>query len=145
MSNFSKQKGTAYETKIKNILTKELGLNFQRVPLSGSLSYLKGDLWVPDNYEAWPYVCEMKHYAEIEWNNLLTAQSTDIHTFWKQAKREAETMKKKPLLIFRWNRSQDFAAWNDDLHLDNQLHIKAFGEEFKIGLLNEWIIKYKAR
>ena len=112
MVNKSKIKGSAYEAKIKRYLNSHLNIEFERMPLSGALEYLKGDLWTPHDTAGWPYCIECKHYKEIQWNNLLTAKTTDLLNFWRQAEREAEVMKKKPLLIFRWNRSKDFIGWH---------------------------------
>ena len=143
MVNKSKIKGTAYEAKIKKYLNSHLNIEFERMPLSGAIEYLKGDLWTPHDTAAWPYCIECKHYKDIQWNNLLTAKTTDLLQFWRQAVREAEVMKKKPLLIFRWNRSKDFVGWNDDLQVDHYVEIKSFGCHFKITQLDDWIIALK--
>lgn len=143
MASKSKIKGGAYESKIRDILTKELKIEFKRMPLSGSIEYLKGDLWTPFDTAAWPYCIECKHYAEVNWNNLLTAKSTEIYQFWKQTVREAEVMKKKPLLIYRWNRSKDFICWDDDLEIDHYVYVSAFEHKFKMGLLSDWLDQYK--
>lgn len=144
MANPSKNKGTAYESKICKLLTEELKIEFKRMPLSGAIEYLKGDLWVPSDTAGWPYTFELKHYAELEWNNFLTAKSTDILQFWVQATEAAETMKKKPLLIFRWNRSKDFIGYNDySINCPNYVEINSFGHKFRISLLTEWLTEYK--
>ena len=139
MVNKSKIKGTAYEAKIKRYLNSHLDIEFERMPLSGAIEYLKGDLWPPHDTAAWPYCIECKHYKDIQWNNLLTAKTTDLLQFWRQADREAEVMKKKPLLIFRWNRSKDFIGWNDDIVVDHYVEVKSFGCHFKITQLDDWI------
>ena len=139
MVNKSKIKGTAYEAKIKRYLNSHLNIEFERMPLSGAIEYLKGDLWTPHDTAAWPYCIECKHYKDIQWNNLLTAKTTDLLQFWRQAEREAEVMKKKPLLIFRWNRSKDFIGWNDDIVVDHYVEVKSFGCHFKITQLDDWI------
>ena len=139
MVNKSKIKGTAYEAKIKRYLNSHLDIEFERMPLSGAIEYLKGDLWTPHDTAAWPYCIECKHYKDIQWNNLLTAKTTDLLQFWRQAEREAEVMKKKPLLIFRWNRSKDFIGWNDDIVVDHYVEVKSFGWHFKITQLDDWI------
>ena len=74
MVNKSKIKGSAYEAKIKRYLNSHLDIEFERMPLSGALEYLKGDLWTPHDTAAWPYCIECKHYKEIQWNNLLQKQ-----------------------------------------------------------------------
>jgi hypothetical protein len=59
--------------------------------------------------------------------------------FWKQTVREAEVMNKKPLLIFRWNRSKDFVAFDDDTEVPFYVEVKSFGCHFKITKLDDWI------
>ena len=143
ISNKSKAKGTAYEQKIANKLSNEFKKEFRRVPLSGSIDYLKGDIWVPSDTAWWPYCIEAKHYKDLQWNNLLTSKTTDILNFWKQTLRESEVMNKKPLLIFRWNRSKDFVAFNDNLIVDFYIEVKSFGCHFKVTKLDDWLIKIK--
>lgn len=146
MTNRSKLKGSAYEAKIKDRLNEEFpNIQFERVPLSGSISYLKGDIWTPHDTASWPWCIEAKHYAELEWNNLLTAKSTDILNFWRQTIREAEVMKKRPLLIFRWNRSKDFVAYNDDIKVDSFVAVNSFECSFKISLLDDWLKAVKSQ
>ena len=139
MANKSKIKGSAYEAKIKRYLNSQFDIEFERMPLSGSIEYLKGDLWTPHDTAAWPYCIECKHYKDIQWNNLLTAKTTDILQFWRQAVREAEVMRKWPLLIFRWNRSKDFVGWNDNVKVDHYVEIKSFGCHFKVTQLDDWV------
>jgi len=143
MASRSKIKGSAYEAKIRDLLTKELKIEFKRMPLSGSIEYLKGDLWTPHDTAAWPYCIECKHYSEVNWNGLLTAKSSDLLNFWRQAVREAEVMKKKPLVIYRWNRSKDYICWNDEIVLNNMISYTGFDCEFKMGLLQDWLEVYK--
>lgn len=141
--NKSKAKGSAYEQKIASLLTSEFDKEFRRVPLSGSIDYLKGDIWTPHDTAWWPYAIECKHYKDIEWNNLLTSKTTDLLQFWRQTVREADVMQKKPLLIFRWNRSKDFVAFNDDLEVDFYIEVKSFGCQFKVTKLEDWITAIK--
>ena len=139
MANKSKIKGSAYEAKIKRYLNSHFDSEFERMPLSGSIEYLKGDIWTPHDTAAWPYCIECKHYKDIQWNNLLTAKTTDLLNFWRQAVREAEVMRKEPLLIFRWNRSKDFVGWSDDVEVSHYIEIKSFGCHFKVTQLDDWV------
>ena len=66
MVNRSKIKGSAYEAKIRDLLTAELDIEFKRMPLSGALEYLKGDLWTPFDTAGWPYCIECKHELIIK-------------------------------------------------------------------------------
>ena len=76
--NKSKAKGSAYEQKIAARLSSEFGKEFRRVPLSGAIDYLKGDIWTPHDTAWWPYAIECKHYKNIEWNNLLTSKTGTV-------------------------------------------------------------------
>ena len=143
MASKSKLKGTAYESKIAKLLTKELGLEFKRVPLSGSIEYLKGDLWTPLDTASFKFTIECKHYKEINFTNLLVAKSNDLFSFWEQAQEEAEVMKKRPLVIFRWNRSKDYVLFAEDNDITDYIEVSSFSHKFKIVLLSDWIEWYK--
>lgn len=141
--NKSKAKGSAFEAKIAKLFTEEFGKDFKRVPLSGALEWMKGDIICIQDTAWFPYTIECKHYKEINWNNLLTAKSAEMYKFWEQTLREADVMKKKPLLIFRWDRSKDYVAFDDDLEVVNCIEVNAFKMKFKIALLDEWLVEAK--
>ena len=65
--------------------------------------------------------------------------------FWRQAIREAEVMKKKPLLIFRWNRSKDFVGFDDDTEVESYVEINSFECSFKVCLLDDWLEAVKPK
>ena len=109
MANKSKIKGSIYEAKIAKYLSTELKKDFKRVPLSGSIEYLKGDIWLPTDTAGWPYTLECKHYKDIQ-----------------------------------WNRSKDFAAFDDNLDVAHYVEVKSFGSHFKVTKLDTWIEAYKA-
>lgn len=140
----SKAKGAAYEQKIVTLLRKELGIQFHRTPHSGALEYFKGDILVPSDTAGWPFAIEAKHYAALDFSNFLTAKSNDILQFWTQTTTQANTMKKKPLLIFRFNRSKDYVAYDDfSIECESYHEVRSFGHHFKIVLLTEWLEAYK--
>lgn len=139
MTNASAMKGGAYERKVRDILTDFYKIQFERVPQSGSLHYLKGDVWAPNHMHLWQYTIECKHYKELDFNGLLTAKSNDIYKFWEQTLEQAKKMNKEPLLIFRWNRSKNYVAWGDDVYVTHHMRISAFGYLFKIALLDDWL------
>lgn len=141
--NRSKAKGSSFEAKIAERFTKEFGKDFKRVPLSGALEWMKGDIICIEDTAWFPYTIECKHYAEIDWNSLLTAKSNNMFSFWQQTQREALVMKKKPLLVFRWDRSKDYVAFNDSVELESYIEVKAFNNNFKIALLDDWITAIK--
>lgn len=49
----------------------------------------------------------------------------------------------KSVVVFRWNRSKNFAMWNDEIEVESQMHIKAHGYDVKIGLLDDWLVEIK--
>ena len=58
----SRAKGARGEYLVRDMLRDATGLKFERVPSSGALEYLKGDLYVPNqrNY----YCIEVKNYKD---------------------------------------------------------------------------------
>ena len=139
MANPSGLKGAAFERKVKETLTKHYKIQFERVPYSGALHYLKGDVWAPHHMHLWDYTIECKHYKEVDFNSLLSAKSNVIHTFWKQTIDEAAAMSKFPLLIFRWDRSKNYVVWDTIFDCKSQLVLSAFGWNYKIALLTDWL------
>lgn len=143
MSAKSKNKGRAFEYKVRDLFTETFDSQFERVPLSGALSYLKGDVyapWLPD----FPWCIEAKHHKEVPWNGLLTAKSSLLLDFWDQTVREAEVMKKHPLLIYKWDRSKLFCCWNDEvIQLEEYVEVSAFKRKFKMALLDSWLVEAK--
>lgn len=137
--NKSKAKGSAFEAKIARKFTEAFGKEFKRVPLSGAIEYLKSDIFVPSDTAWFPYILECKHYKEVKWNGFLTAKSSDIYKFWEQASNDAVKMDKKPLLVFRWDRSKDFVAYSDQVVVTDYVEVSAFGQKFRISLLDDWI------
>jgi hypothetical protein len=139
----SKTKGRAFEYVVRDLFTETFDSQFERVPLSGALTYLKGDVYAP-YLPDFPWTIEAKNYQEVAWNNILTAKSNDLFSFWQQTQREATVMKKYPLLVYKWNRSKLHCCWSDDLvNITNYIHINSFGHSFKMGLFNDWLIEAK--
>jgi hypothetical protein len=138
MANPSKTKGRSFEYVVRDLFTEAFNTQFERVPLSGALAYLKGDVyapWKPD----FPWCIEAKHHKEVPWNNVLTAKSSLLLDFWRQTSREAKTMKKSPLLIYKWDRSKIFACWNDNIEVAEYVYVKTGDCEFKMSLLDLWM------
>jgi hypothetical protein len=141
MSSKSKTKGTNFEYVVRDAFSKRFDSKFERVPLSGALAYLKGDVfcpWLP----AFPYCIEAKHHKEVPWNNLISAKKSSLLLdFWKQTVREAEVMKKQPLLVYKWDRSKIYCCWADDTEVADQITVKIDDLYFKMGLFDEWLAK----
>ena len=109
------------------------------MPLSGALTYLKGDVyppWMPD----FPWCVEAKNHKEVEWNNLLTAKTNSIIEFWNQAEKQANIMKKRPLLVYKWDRSKIHCCWSDNLVVvDKYIEINVLATPFKMALFEDWL------
>ena len=58
----SRAKGARGEYLVRDMLREATGLKFERVPASGALEYLKGDIYVPNNKNL--YCIEVKNYAD---------------------------------------------------------------------------------
>lgn len=140
----SRAKGARAEAVVRDYLKKMTGLGWERVPSSGALDpkhKLKGDLYLPDmkNY----YCIEVKHYAEDHINSgLLTNKNPQLLDFWKQTVREALQVNRMPLLIFKFDRSKLFCAF-EDMPTQNYrfVFVSVDGYEFFVALLEDWITK----
>ena len=77
----SRAKGARGEYLVRDLLREHTGLQFERVPMSGALEYLKGDLYIPNqnNY----YCIEVKNYADSPLSDkVLTQQKTNNMIRW---------------------------------------------------------------
>ena len=106
----SRAKGARGEYLVRDMLREYTGLKFERVPSSGALEYLKGDLYVP--HEKNYYCIEVKNYSESPLNDrMFTAEKTNnLIRWWKKLLLQAGYRDQKPLLFFKYNRSKVFVA-----------------------------------
>ena len=136
-------KGARAETQIRDQLRLLTGLQWERVPSSGALDPkhgLKGDLYVPNEKNL--YAVEVKHYAEDHLTSqLLTSKSPQLVEFWEQTIRQGQQVDKKPLLIFKFNRSKVFVAFEDMPNSQNYrcVYYNHEAYEFYVALLEDWL------
>ena len=108
-------KGARAETDIRDKLRLATDLAWERVPASGALDAkhgLKGDLYVPNEKNL--YAVEVKHYADDQFSSsIFTAKDPVLFQWWSQTLRQALQVGKKPLLLFKHDRSKVFAAFSD--------------------------------
>lgn len=106
----SRAKGARGEYLVRDMLRAHTGLQFERVPSSGALAYLKGDLYVPN--EKNNYCIEVKNYEESPLTDkIFTARKTNnLIRWWKKIQSQAEGGGQKPLLFFKYNRSPVFVV-----------------------------------
>jgi len=139
----ARAKGARTETTVRDLLRKHTGLGWERVPGSGALDpkhLLKGDLYVPGQTNL--YCTEVKGYAEDHLtSHLLTSKNPQLVEFWEQSVRQGTQVSKKPLLIFKFDRSKVFVAFEDMpcaqgyrwVYYTHETH------EFYVALLEDWL------
>ena len=106
----SREKGKRGEYLVRDMLRSAKGYKFERVPSSGALEYLKGDLYVP--LEKNRFCIEVKNYAESPLcDKIFTAPKTNnLIRWWKKVEQQAEGGNQEPLLFFKYNRSKVFVV-----------------------------------
>ena len=144
MSVDSRAKGARTETTVRDLLKKHTGLGWERVPGSGALDpkhQLKGDLYVPGRTNL--YCVEVKGYAEDHLTSaVLTGKNPQIIEFWEQTIRQGQQVGKKPLLIFKFDRSKVFVAFEEmpTLNKYRYMFLNINNHEFYVCLLEDWLI-----
>lgn len=138
----SKQKGARAECAARDLLKRHTGLPFERTPLSGALDAkhgLKSDIYIPNEKNI--YAIEVKHYADDHIDSrILSGKTPQLLLFWQQAVREALETNKRPLLIFKFDRSKFFVAFEDVPTSDYRvMHISIEGHKFYVALLETWL------
>ena len=95
---------------MRDMLREATGLKFERVPASGALEYLKGDLYVPNNRNF--YCIEVKNYKDSPLTDkVFTAQKTNnLIRWWRKVVIQAAGGDQKPLLFFKYDRSKVFVV-----------------------------------
>jgi hypothetical protein len=142
----SREKGARAETVVKDTLKKLTGLAWERTPGSGALDpkhMLKGDLYVPNTTNL--YCIEIKHYAEDHFTSkIFTSKDPQLFKWWDQTLRQSIQMNRKPLLIFKFDRSKLFAAYMDMPSSDYTYAYINYHEEhpFYVATLEDFI-KYE--
>lgn len=136
----ARQKGARGETVVRDALRRLTGLNWERTPGSGALDAkhkLKGDLYIPDSKNV--YCVEVKNYEEDHLTSkYLTSVSPQISTWWAQTIRESKEVGRQPLLIFKFNRSKLFVAFQQDAP-PPQKFIYLSKDNIYVMILDDWI------
>jgi len=140
----SRAKGARGEYLVRDMLREHSDLQFERVPNSGALEYLKGDLYVP--HEKNIFCIEVKNYAESPLSDRIFTQkkTNNLIKWWKKLIIQAEGGNQTPLLFFKYNRSPIYVV--TDLRPDvteEYLYIRFLN--CYILLAEEWLEKEKPR
>jgi len=139
----SRDKGTRAEYQVRDLLRKQTGLEWQRVPGSGGFNAshgLKGDIYVPEvNIK---HCIEVKHYEDDTINcNLLNESTSQLEKFWLQTVRESEEINKEPLLVFRKNRGKWIVATREQIMSPVEMIFTsdAIEETINMYLFSTWL------
>ena len=132
-------KGAEGERQVRDLLKKHTQLGFQRVPMSGALDFLKGDIFLPNMHNN--YCIEVKFYKDSHFNDkILTALKSNIFIrWWDQTIEQAKKAGAKPALFFKYNRSKIFVAQRDKPENGlNYMYVSHLG--CYVSLAHEWIL-----
>ena len=137
----SRAKGARGEYLVRDLLREHTNLQFERVPMSGALEYLKGDLYVPNEKN---YFCiEVKNYSDTPLTDkILTQKKTNnLIKWWKKLVIQAEGGGQDPLLFFKYNRSKIYVVTDVSPEHINYIYISELG--CYVTLAEEWLDKEK--
>ena len=103
-------KGARGEYLVRDMLRDATDLQFERVPASGALEYLKGDLYVPHAKNR--FCIEVKNYESSPLSDkIFTAKKTNnLIRWWIKLLQQAAGGNQEPLLFFKYNRSPVFVV-----------------------------------
>ena len=106
-------KGAEGERQVRDLLRKHTELEFQRVPMSGALDFMKGDVFLPNMHNN--YCIEVKFYKDSHFSDkVLTAKKSNVFIqWWNQTTEQAKKAGAKPVLFFKYNRSKIIVAEKD--------------------------------
>lgn len=106
----SRAKGARGEYLVRDMLREHTGHQFERVPASGALEYLKGDLYVPHAKNR--FCIEVKNYESSPLSDkVFTAKKTNnLIKWWIKLLQQAAGGDQEPLLFFKYNRSPVFVV-----------------------------------
>jgi len=132
----SRAKGQRGEYLVRDMLRDASGLQFERVPSSGALAYLKGDLYIPDANNA--FCIEVKNYEKSPLSDKVFTNKTNyLLIWWEKIVKQAELKLQQPLLFFKYSRSKVFVVTNIKPENTKYMHISWL--ECYVCLAEEWL------
>ena len=136
----SRAKGARGEYLVRDMLRSASGLQFERVPSSGALSYLKGDLYVPDAKNL--FCIEVKNYEKSPLTDKIFTNKTNyLVQWWDKIVKQAELKLQQPLLFFKYSRSKVFVVTT--LKPDNTRYNYVSWLDCYIMVADEWLEQEK--
>ena len=141
----SRAKGARGEYLVRDMLREHTGHQFERVPSSGALEYLKGDLYVPHAKNK--FCIEVKNYESSPLSDkIFTAPKTNnLIKWWTKLIRQAESGNQEPLLFFKYNRSPVFVVFEDMPQVTTDRWIRIEWLDCFVMLAEEWLEKEEPR
>jgi Holliday junction resolvase len=132
----SRAKGQRGEYLVRDMLRDASGLQFERVPSSGALAYLKGDLYIPDANNA--FCIEVKNYEKSPLSDKVFTNKTNYLLIWgEKIVKQAELKLQQPLLFFKYSRSKVFVV--TDIKPENTKHMHLSWLDCYVCLAEEWL------
>ena len=137
----SRAKGARGEYLVRDMLRVFTGHQFERVPSSGALDYLKGDLYVPHAKNK--FCIEVKNYENSPLTDkIFTAPKTNnLIQWWKKLEQQAERGNQLPMLFFKYNRSPVFIVTQREPGYPEYMYISIL--DCYISLAEEWLTMEK--
>jgi len=132
----SRAKGQRGEYLVRDMLRDASGLQFERVPSSGALAYLKGDLYIPDANNA--FCIEVKNYEKSPLSDKVFTNKTNyLLLWWEKIVKQAELKLQQPLLFFKYSRSKVFVVTAIKPENTKYMHISWL--DCYVCLAEEWL------
>lgn len=132
----ARAKGARGEYAVRDMLRAATGLAFERVPASGALSYLKGDLYVPDQNNV--FCIEVKNYEKSALNDKIFTNKTNyVVQWWEKVVKQAKPKNQAPLLFFKYSRSKVFVT--TDIKPQNTRYMYISWMDCYVMLAEEWL------
>ena len=133
----SRAKGARGEYLVRDMLRAHTNLQFERVPSSGALEYLKGDLYVPHAKNK--YCIEVKNYESSPLSDkIFTAPKTNnLIQWWKKLEKQAAGGNQLPMLFFKYNRSPVFIVTQREPAYPEYMYISIL--DCYVSLAEDWL------
>lgn len=137
MSVNSRSKGQRGEYKVRDLLREYTGYQWERVPSSGALSFLKGDIYIPD--VSCSFLIEVKNYEETPLTDkIFTNKNNYIAKWWEKALEQAKDKDQDALVVFKYNRSKWFVITSQPLKVvEKYMYLNWL--DCYICLFEEWL------
>jgi Holliday junction resolvase len=133
----SRAKGARGEYIVRDLLRTAIGHQFERVPASGALAYLKGDIYVPHKKNI--FCIEVKNYADSPLSDKIFTQekTNNLMRWWRKLIIQADGGDQEPLLFFKYNRSKIFVVTEREPLLAKYMFISWLN--CYVALAEEWL------